>query len=116
MTRTADQLAEAYFTAWDAKDFDTLATLLADDVSFVGPMATVQGVEDCIAGLRGMSQIMDGVAVLKRLADAEDAITVFELRTSVAGPVVGSNWSHVEDGRITRIRVSFDPRPLLGDR
>ncbi|MBV8940342.1 MAG: nuclear transport factor 2 family protein [Solirubrobacterales bacterium] len=23
------------------------------------------------------------------------------------------NWSHVEAGRITRIRVTFDPRPLL---
>jgi hypothetical protein len=37
----------------------------------------------------------------------------FALHTSVAGviePVV--NWSHVEDGRITRIRVTFDPRPL----
>ena len=24
------------------------------------------------------------------------------------------NWSHIEDGQITRIRVTFDPRPLLG--
>jgi hypothetical protein len=24
------------------------------------------------------------------------------------------NWSHVEAGRITRMRVTFDPRPLLG--
>ena len=36
------------------------------------------------------------------------------LRTATAGPMAIVNWSHVEDGRITRIRVTFDPRPMLG--
>jgi len=22
------------------------------------------------------------------------------------------NWTHVEDGKVTRVRVTFDPRPL----
>jgi hypothetical protein len=36
------------------------------------------------------------------------------LRTATAGPMAIVNWSHVEDGRITRVRVTFDPRPMLG--
>ena len=45
--------------------------------------------------------------------DGPDVITWFRLKTTVADaelPVV--NWSHVEDGRITAIKVTFDPRPL----
>jgi hypothetical protein len=42
-----------------------------------------------------------------------DVLTWFELRTETAGPLAIANWSHVEAGRITRIRVTFDPRPLL---
>jgi hypothetical protein len=37
----------------------------------------------------------------------------FELTTADAGPLPIVNWSHVSGGRIDRIRVSFDPRPLL---
>jgi hypothetical protein len=29
-----------------------------------------------------------------------------------APPGPTANWSRVEDGRITRIQVTFDPRPL----
>ena len=36
------------------------------------------------------------------------------LSTADAGPLPTVNWSHVEDRRITAIRVTFDPRPLLG--
>jgi hypothetical protein len=38
----------------------------------------------------------------------------FALSTATAGPLPVVNWSHVEDGLITRIRVTFDPRPILG--
>jgi hypothetical protein len=59
-----------------------------------------------------MSQIMTDIVVRKRLADDTDAITWFDLHTSVAPPVPTANWSHVEDGKITHIRVAFDARPL----
>jgi hypothetical protein len=35
------------------------------------------------------------------------------LHTTEAPPVPTANWSHVENGKITSIRVTFDPRPLL---
>jgi len=36
-------------------------------------------------------------------------------RTAVLDEEDGLNWSHVQDGRITRIRVAFDPRAIVGD-
>jgi hypothetical protein len=43
-------------------------------------------------------------------------LTWFDLHTVVAPPAPTANWQHVEDGRITRIRVAFDPRALTGGR
>jgi hypothetical protein len=32
----------------------------------------------------------------------------------VADPVPVANWMHVEDGKITRIKVAFDARGIAG--
>jgi hypothetical protein len=34
--------------------------------------------------------------------------------TEKTDPMPVANWCHVEDGLVTRIRVVFDPRPMLG--
>lgn len=109
--RPAD-VAAAYFDAWKGKDFATLRSLLADDVTFDGPLARLDNADDCVKGLEGMSQITTDVVVHKRFVDGADVLTWFDLHTTVADPVPTANWSHVEDGRITSIRVAFDARPL----
>jgi SnoaL-like domain len=105
-------IAATYMRAWKERDFETLRSLLADDVTFSGPLAELSNADDCVAGLRRMSEIMTDIVIRKRLADDTDAITWFDLHTSVAPPVPTANWSHVEDGKITSIRVAFDARPL----
>jgi len=35
-----------------------------------------------------------------------------EGRVAQAAPLPTANWRHVEHGKITSIRVTFDPRPL----
>lgn len=109
---TAAEVAERYVACWLARDFDQLRGLLADDVTFCGPLATLTDADSCVAGLRGMSQVLTDVVVHHRFVDGPDVLTWFDLHTSVAPPVPTANWSHVEDGRITAIRVAFDARPL----
>lgn len=110
----AAQLAERYFIAWQARDERALTEILAEEVTFRGPLGTANGREECIAGLLGMLGIVTSIEVRARVADEHDVITWFELHTSVAPPAPTANWSHVEDGRITRIRVAFDPRQIVG--
>jgi hypothetical protein len=112
MSKDPAAIAATYMSAWKERDFATLRSLLADDVTFSGPLAELTSADDCVDGLRRMSQIMTDIVVRKRLADDTDAITWFDLHTSVAPPVPTANWSHIEDGKITRIRVAFDARPL----
>lgn len=106
--------AETYFASWQAEDFDSLAALLTEDVDFVGAMGTVQGRDDCVGGLRGVRGMVDDIHVVHRWIDGDDAITWFELRRDGKDPIPTVNWSHVtSDGQVDRIRVTFDPRPLL---
>ncbi|MFE1793910.1 nuclear transport factor 2 family protein [Streptomyces sp. NPDC059525] len=112
-TKTARELAETYFTAWEAGDFDTMRGLLADDVDFAGALGTAQGTEEALAGLKGLGRVLERIDVKVRVAEGDEVITWFELCTSIAPPAPTANWMHVEDGRISRIRVTFDPRGLL---
>lgn len=113
MTASPSSLADSYIRAWLGRDFGTLRGLLADDVTFAGPLAQIDNADECVAGLRKMSEIVTDIVVREQLADDTDVITWFDLHTTVAPPIPTANWSHVEDGKITRIQVAFDPRPLL---
>jgi hypothetical protein len=108
-----DEVAAAYFQAWRSNDVDQVRPLLHPDVDFAGALATTRGIDAALKGLTGMFAMTRQVEIIKRWADGPDVITWFELSTATAGPLPVVNWSHVEDGLITRIRVTFDPRPIL---
>lgn len=113
MGTTPADIATAYFAAWKGKDFDAYRSLLAADVDFVGALGEAHGADECVAGLRKLAEITTDIVIHKLLADGTDVLTWFDLHTTAAPPCPVANWTHVEDGEITRIRVTFDPRPLL---
>lgn len=111
---TTRAAAAAYFDAWRDRDFERLRTVLAPGADFAGPLGTASGIEECIAGLKGMAEsVMTGLTVHARVVDGPEVMTWFDLHTATTLPIPAVNWSHVEDGLITRIRVTFDPRPLF---
>jgi ketosteroid isomerase-like protein len=112
MTNPGD-IAAAYFESWETEDFDRLRAILADDATFAGPMGTAANAEECVQGVQRLAQITERIEVRQRWVDGPDVLTWFELHTNVVDePLLVANWSHVEGGKITRIRVTFDPRPL----
>lgn len=105
-------VAATYFEAWKAKDLVKYRAILADDCTFDGPLGHETSADDCTRAFGNLANITTDVVVNRVFVDGDDVCTWFDLLTSPASlsPVV--NWSHVEDGRITRILVTFDPRPL----
>ena len=79
-------VAAAYFDAWLYKDIEQVRSLLHDDVDFVGALGATHGLDDTLAGLRGMFAMTDRIEVVKRWVDGPDVLTWFELRTATAGP------------------------------
>jgi hypothetical protein len=110
-TRT---LAETYFRSWHAKDFDTLRSVLADDVTFRGPLGTADGVDACLKGLETMAGLMTNLEIRHVFVDGADVVTWFDITAGDGPPMPTANWSHVSNGRIDRIQATFDPRPLIG--
>jgi ketosteroid isomerase-like protein len=111
-TTTTRDAVTTYFDSWQARDFERLRTVLAPDVDFVGVLGTASGIDQCVAGLREMAEhVMTDLTLRARVVEGADAITWFDLHTRTAAPpVTTANWSHVENGLITGIRVVFDPR------
>jgi SnoaL-like domain len=112
MADDAANVATIYFDAWKAKDFDTMRSLVAQDVSFEGPLATLVGTEDYMKGIQGLSQVISEIVIRKTFVDGQDVLTWYDMHTTVASPVPVANWLHVEEGKITALRVAFDAREL----
>lgn len=112
----AAKLVATYFESWRSKDFHTLRSVLADDADFLGPLGKAEGGDACRQGVEGLSKITTDIVIRKMAVDGNDVITWFELHTTQAPPIAVANWSHIENGKIQRIRVTFDPRPLMGGK
>jgi hypothetical protein len=112
MTDDARTLATTYFRAWKDKDFTALRSVLADDATFRGPLGTADSGDACLQGLKGLRQIVTDIVIQHMFVDGPDILTWFDLHTSVAPPCPTANWSQVENGKIKRIRVTFDARDL----
>jgi SnoaL-like domain len=109
----AGTLAATYYRSWQARDFATLRSILADDVTFRGPLGTADGADACVAGVEGMSRMVTDVVVRHIFGEGDDAVTWFVLHTEMAPPCPTATWIHAVDGRIATIEATFDPRPLL---
>jgi hypothetical protein len=111
---TPKDTMQRYFETWNARDFDAFEAQLADDCEFAGPLGTARGPAELRAGIERLSQTVERAEVVAMAADGEDVLTWFELRTSGGDTVPVAGWATVEDGRLRRNRVTFDPRPMLG--
>jgi ketosteroid isomerase-like protein len=111
---TSTELATAYFDAWRAKDTKALRPHLAEDVEFAGPLAEVTGADEYVESIRHLFDSTRGLEIVKVFADGPDVLTWFDLTVEGAPTTPVVNWCHVEDERITDVKVIFDPRGMLG--
>jgi hypothetical protein len=103
-----------YFDAWRKGDLAALRSVLADDADFAGPLAQLGNADDMVQTMQRLVQVTTDIVIRKVFADGPDVLTWFDLHTADAPPCPVANWSHVNAGKIDRVRVTFDPRPLIG--
>ncbi|HZA16652.1 MAG TPA: hypothetical protein VE645_07120 [Pseudonocardiaceae bacterium] len=58
-----------------------------------------------------MSTFAD-IVIQHMFVNGADVLTWFDLHTTITPPCPTANWSHIENGKITTIRVTFDARAL----
>ncbi|WP_186780950.1 MULTISPECIES: nuclear transport factor 2 family protein [unclassified Streptomyces] len=111
---STEQVAERFHAALTAADADGLRGVLADEVTFEGPVATASGVAECVAGLVEMGKMISGDQVEVRLADGGNVLTWSTVRTGGGPGRPTVTWLRVDGERITAIRTVFDARGTGG--
>jgi predicted transcriptional regulator len=113
--RSSRKVAQEYFDAWRDRDFSRLRETLDDHVTFSGPLGHYETADSYIRGLRSLSDSIADVVVQKIFVDGQDVTTWFDIYVRGSPPYLTANWTHVQDGKITRVLVAVDPRPFLND-
>jgi ketosteroid isomerase-like protein len=108
------ETVRTYNEAWAAGDIAAARALIADDLSFRGPMDTFTNAEDMVTALTGLAQVTTGIVWHIIFADDEGAnVAAFYRLETAAGALECAEWHVVRDGLIRSIELRFDPRPLL---
>jgi hypothetical protein len=116
MANDVRAVVETYFDAWKNNDFATMRSVLDDRLDFVGPLDHFDDADAYQQAIRGLSQVKTDIVIHKTFVDGPDVVTWYDLHTRVAPPAPVAEWSHVEHGKITGVRVVFDARPFAAAR
>lgn len=108
---SAGEIAARYLDAFASGDSATTRTLLADEFTFTGPMAAIDGADAFITETAPLASMVDGHHVLRMWEDGNEVCVVFDLNVRTpagAGSVLMSEWLTVVDGLVTSSRLVFD--------
>jgi ketosteroid isomerase-like protein len=112
----AKELVISYLKALNDQDFKTARSHLKDDMTFLAPIASHNSADAYIEGneqLRskyGIEKVL--YEVKKVFLDGDDVCVFFDF-TIGSATLFASGWFHVASGKISSIRVVFDPRPIV---
>ncbi len=68
------EIAESYYKAVIAKDFNRIEHLLQPDVHFIGPLAELDGKADVLDAIRGCSAHIKGISIRCRFESDDKAM------------------------------------------
>jgi len=107
-------VALACLESWSSGDFTRTRALLADDVTFLGPLGSTVGGDEYVEGVRGLARIVDHLEIrAATVGDDGNVAILYDLVTKPAGPIPTVGWYEVRDGLVRSVRAFFDPRPLV---
>jgi ketosteroid isomerase-like protein len=106
------EIVEKYFNAWTSKDFDTARSLLHDDLSFRGPIETLDRADALIESLKGLSQIVTGAERRGLLEQGDQVCVIYDLHTMPVPDAPVAEWYTVREGKIASMQAFFDARPF----
>ena len=108
------KLAESYYGALLAKDFDAMASYLHPEVHFIGPLAEMRGKDAVVAAARNLSQILKDIHIRARFATAHQVMLAYDFSFSAPLAVLRTALLMEFTGRlIAKIELFYDGRPFV---
>ena len=106
------EIVEQYFDAWTSKDFATARSLMHDNLSFRGPIETLDSADALIESLKGLSQIVTGAERRALLEQGDEVVVIYDLHTVPIPTAPVAEWYTVRDGKVASMQAFFDARPF----
>lgn len=110
MKQTAKDVVLTFLTALNEEDFETAAACLAEDMVFDGVMGKRNSAEAYITDMKKMKYKYD---IQKTFEDGNDVCVLYDIDMSGKATIFTCGWYQVIHGKIKKLKVVFDPRPLL---
>ena len=101
-------VALAFTKAWTSHDLATAATYIADDIVFDGPLQQSTGAKVYFDGLAKLSEGVTGILLIAAFGDADKALLMYDLSTTLYGTLSCAKCLTVTDGKIRRDKLVFD--------
>jgi len=99
----------SFIEALNNRDFKVARSYVNDDMSFVGVLGSRDGAE---AYFNDMERMLLKYDIKKVFAEEDDVCLLYDFTLSGV-TLFGCGWYHLKNGKISSLRVLFDPRPIL---
>jgi hypothetical protein len=109
ITTNAGRVVTTFINALNNEDFVLAGNQLTQDMKFDGVMGQRDGAE---AYISDMSRMKFKYHIKKMFVDGDDVCLLYDINMGSA-TIFTCGWYHLEDGKISSLKVVFDPRPLL---
>jgi hypothetical protein len=111
--KSAKEIVMEYFQAiTERQDFKSARSYLKDDVSYVSPLNSFDRAEPYLKYNESLH--LPKLDIKKIFTDGDDVCLLYEINlTKPPATVFVSAWVHVDGGKISSIRLLFDPRPFV---
>jgi ketosteroid isomerase-like protein len=106
------EIVEEYFDAWTSKDFDRARSLLHDDLTFKGPLETLDSADAMMESIKGLAQILTGAERRGLVAQGDQVVVIYDLHTVPIPTAPVAEWYTIRDGKVASMQAFFDARPF----
>ena len=106
-------LAENYYNAMLAKDFDKMATYLDDSVDFIGPLAEMHGKDAVVTAAKNFGGILQDIQIRSRFSSDNQIMFAYDMVVPVPiGKFRAAVLMEFTDGFISKIELFYDASPF----
>ena len=106
-------LAESYYNAMLAKDFDKMASYLHDNVHFIGPLAAMKGKDNVVAAAKNFGGMLQDIQIRSRFASHNQIMFAYDMVVPAPiGKFRAAVLMEFKDRLISKIELFYDASPF----
>lgn len=105
--------ALSYYGAMQAKDFDTMASYLGEEICLISPLAQINGKEDVLTAAKNFGGMLIDIQISSKFSDNNQVMLAYDMIVpEPIGQFRAAALMDFKNGKITKIELFYDARPF----